>query len=666
MGNRNTRHAVAALVLATSGLASIASADGLCDQGSFPQGASFDAWGSGVAMDALGSIALVGGSGFDGGDGLVRSFSKSGADWVETGQLAPDDAFAGGALFGESIALSADGLTAAIAAPGDRLGQSMPNAGSVYVFTRPSGSSVWTKQARLTQPSPGAWLRFGTSIALSEDGNTLAIGQVGVTFAGVQPDSAWVFTRSGGQWSAATELVPTVNDESEQLGSSIALSADGSLAVVGAPGPLQANDTSVYFFARTGNAWSQQQKIDYHPANGINYFGAAVAVAGDQVMVGDPFNDEDVPGSNQTNAGAVMVYAKNQGTWELTQTLRAPGQNLFAAFGSAIAVRGDAASVGAPTASFNFGKAYVLRRDAGTWGFVAQLEPPADSLAPGDQPAYGHAVGISADGESYVVGAPQDIVNGVSMAGRGYFPGFVTEQASFDLVDTPTVDTTLAISFTLPSGRFIYLTFEVIGQIVGTLWKGCGTDELPSSMTLDGVALTTVANEAIVPLTARTNLVFTDMSVSLTAPGAAWLFDGSGNAVASGVEVQFASKVSLGGSRPIAMSWTLPLPEIPVHVESAFGGLALSVPPTNGKLIADLGLGKRNPTASCFGSLSALAGGSLPCPADVDADGLVGASDLAILLGEWGQPDSLADLDLNGDVDASDLAILLGAWGACP
>ena len=59
------------------------------------------------------------------------------------------------------------------------------------------------------------------------------------------------------------------------------------------------------------------------------------------------------------------------------------------------------------------------------------------------------------------------------------------------------------------------------------------------------------------------------------------------------------------------------------------------------------------------------AGAITACPADLDGDGAVGASDLAILLGAWGSAGS-ADLDGSGMVDPADLALLLGAWGACP
>lgn len=65
------------------------------------------------------------------------------------------------------------------------------------------------------------------------------------------------------------------------------------------------------------------------------------------------------------------------------------------------------------------------------------------------------------------------------------------------------------------------------------------------------------------------------------------------------------------------------------------------------------------------GHLADAAGASFPCPADLSGDGIVGAADLASLLGAWGATGP-ADLDGNGSVGSSDLAALLGAWGACP
>ena len=56
-----------------------------------------------------------------------------------------------------------------------------------------------------------------------------------------------------------------------------------------------------------------------------------------------------------------------------------------------------------------------------------------------------------------------------------------------------------------------------------------------------------------------------------------------------------------------------------------------------------------------------------PCPADLTGDGVINASDLALLLGAWGpNTGHPADLTDDGQVNASDLALLLGAWGLCP
>ena len=54
-----------------------------------------------------------------------------------------------------------------------------------------------------------------------------------------------------------------------------------------------------------------------------------------------------------------------------------------------------------------------------------------------------------------------------------------------------------------------------------------------------------------------------------------------------------------------------------------------------------------------------------PCPADLDGNGAVDASDLAGVLAAWGPGGGPADIDANGQVDAADLAALLAAWGPC-
>ena len=97
----------------------------------------------------------------------------------------------GSAEQGNSVAISGDGNTAIVGGPGDN-----SHAGAAWVFTRSSG--VWTQQGSKLVGTGGVGAAQGWSVALSDDGNTAAVGGPGDnSHAG----ATWVFTRSGGVWS---------------------------------------------------------------------------------------------------------------------------------------------------------------------------------------------------------------------------------------------------------------------------------------------------------------------------------------------------------------------------------------------------------------------------------------------------------------------------------
>ena len=65
--------------------------------------------------------------------------------------------------------------------------------------------------------------------------------------------------------------------------------------------------------------------------------------------------------------------------------------------------------------------------------------------------------------------------------------------------------------------------------------------------------------------------------------------------------------------------------------------------------------------------LSGIAGGGVPCPWDLNADGSVGILDLLSLLTAWGtDPGGPPDFDGDGNVGILDLLALLTNWGPCP
>ena len=153
-----------------------------------------------------------------------------------------------------SVALSVDGNTAIVGGPGDNpWDRSVPfglgPAGAAWVFTRTD--SVWTQQGEKLVGT-GALARQGTSVALSADGNVAIVGGFGED-GGV----ASVFTRNGGQWTPDKKLIGTGVGKSAPA---VALSADGSIVMIGG-----SNDNggvgAAWVFIRSDGQWTPDKNL---------------------------------------------------------------------------------------------------------------------------------------------------------------------------------------------------------------------------------------------------------------------------------------------------------------------------------------------------------------------------------------------------------------------
>ena len=147
-------------------------------------------FGESVALSADGNTALIGGSGDDNDKGAAWVFTRSGDTWTQQGPKLTASDESGPGWFGSSVALSADGNTALIGGPADGGSTGVDGDGAAWVFTRTG--STWTQQgAKLPAPDQSA---FGSSVALSADGNTALIGGPNDNNS---RGTTWVFTRSG-------------------------------------------------------------------------------------------------------------------------------------------------------------------------------------------------------------------------------------------------------------------------------------------------------------------------------------------------------------------------------------------------------------------------------------------------------------------------------------
>ena len=221
--------------------------------------------------------------------------------------ISPTDA-SDGDSFGGAVALSADGKTLAVGALYDDVSGNK-DQGSVTVYGR-SGKS-WTEEKVLVSDTGNAEDWFGYSVALSADGNTLAVGAVYADVNGNKDQGAVsVFARSGGAWSLQKTLNISGGTAGDLFGYAVALSADGSTLAVGAiSDDVNANvdQGSVSVFARTGAAWKEQQVITLDNGAASGNFGWSVSLSTDG-------NTLAAGGPNQ-GAGKAAVFTRSGGTW---------------------------------------------------------------------------------------------------------------------------------------------------------------------------------------------------------------------------------------------------------------------------------------------------------------------------------------------------------------
>ncbi|HET7506577.1 MAG TPA: hypothetical protein VFK02_36405 [Kofleriaceae bacterium] len=356
-------------------------------------GADFDLLGLSVAVS--GDTALVGASRDDehGSDaGAAYVFVRSGGSWVRQAKLVAPDGQSND-HFGASVALSGD--TALIGATADD--DVASDAGAAYVFVRTG--ATWTLQAKLTAVDGSSADQLGISAAL--DGDTAVVGTVDDDDLGDRSGAAYVFARSGTAWTQQAKLTAADGAERDQFGISVAVS--GGTAVVGAYGDddLGGSSGAAFVFVRSGGSWSQQAKL--LPADGAagDQFGVAVAISGDTALVGA--NLDDIDGAS--DAGSAYVFVRSGGAWsEQAKLVPADGAG-GDSFGAAVALVGDTAVIGAPDDGDRgaaSGSAYLYARSAASWSLAAKL------LASDGESVdfFGSAVALS--GASALIGAPGD------------------------------------------------------------------------------------------------------------------------------------------------------------------------------------------------------------------------------------------------------------------
>ena len=297
-------------------------------------------------------------------------------------------------------AAGASSLGWAVALSGDTLAASAPdsgpsNSGAVEVFVR--SAAGWSHQAHVESPDPQSSGYFGRNVALS--GDTLVVGEVNGRTGGVATGAAWVFVRAGATWSLQARLDPGGLQQYDNFGSAVGVSGD--TAVVGASGA----DGAVMFsgrawaFTRSGSAWSAQAELSPSAPQEYDSLGSAVALDGDTAVVGA---EAGLVGPS----GYACVFTRSGAAWTEQARLQPGDLHGDDFFGFSVALSGDGAAVGArgqdlsDPSNDNHGAVYVFRRTGSAWSQEARLTAPDGALGA----SLGWSVAMS--GDVVVAGAP--------------------------------------------------------------------------------------------------------------------------------------------------------------------------------------------------------------------------------------------------------------------
>ncbi|MES1244169.1 MAG: FG-GAP repeat protein [Acidobacteriota bacterium] len=262
--------------------------------------------------------------------------------------------------------------------------------------------------------------RFGSSVAVSGDGKILVVGAPRSGTRGSLSGAAHVFVQDSlGTFARDMTFPETAEDTAafDAYGYAVAISGDGRVIAVGAPlhDQPKGNAGKIYIWENNGR-WELKDQRIIEDANVNDEFGTSVALSfnGHVLMAGAP-----QPNPTGNPHGVAYIFVKDGGTWSKRSRLAAAGQPYdFFGFSVAIDESGSVAVVGAPgDGDKDTGAVYVFERVGESWP-----ELPKGKLTPSQPPPgneFGYSVAVAAGGGIIAVGA-RGAGTGTATAGSAY------------------------------------------------------------------------------------------------------------------------------------------------------------------------------------------------------------------------------------------------------
>lgn len=371
-----------------------------------PDNSFGDNFGYSVALSADGSEALVGAfsASANGNDATGKAYiylkssgswsPKPAVTWLDPANQTLDE-------FGDTVALSASGTTAIVSA-----------LSGVYVYSSTGGTWSTSPVAVLTDPTGNSNSFadcFGCSISLSEDGTMALVGAWSTT---VNNNSAvgrvYVYSQNNGSWSTAPVAILNAPKTvaNDYFGYSVALSSLGNVALVGAPQQFGGLEHA-YVFTQKNGVWASSPTATFTDplSNELDMFGGSVSLSADgTVALVGAYGSENV-------AGAADLYISSGGLWTTTPTavFSNPDASGGGAFGFSVALSedGTGALIGGSGALAGEGAAYVYKQLNGLWYTTPTGDSTLIDAHPVKDGVFGTSVALSSNATTALVGEPE-------------------------------------------------------------------------------------------------------------------------------------------------------------------------------------------------------------------------------------------------------------------
>lgn len=368
--------------------------------------AAFDNSGYSLAMTPDGSTVIIGAPGNDGAfssGGQARVYSYNGSNWIQKG--IDIDGEAQYESLGDAVAIDESGTIIAVSAIAAN-----SSAGQVKVYEW--SGSAWIQKGTYMAGNASS-SEFGTSVAMSADGNTIVVGASKDDQAASNAGQVKVFEWSGTDW---VQKGSSLNGDAanDAFGQSVDISYDGNTIVIGAPLNLGGltNGGQMKVFEWSGSAWTQKGS-DLYGESSADRFGYSVSMdsTGTNIAVGAFWNS-----GNGSKSGHARVFTWSGSAWTQKGT-DIDGEAYDDNSGNAIALNGDGTriAVGAKGNDGIFGTNAVTGQvRVHSWNGSSWNQVGSDIDGESGSDYFGQAVAISADGDIVAGAAHWNSNNGTS------------------------------------------------------------------------------------------------------------------------------------------------------------------------------------------------------------------------------------------------------------